>query len=536
MLRIDAFLGEWLSPEYFENITPPPGSSLMVGGAKAELLRREDYSMYTDAVAAPVAQARSSKALWNGSPTTGTPANGDADGMSSGGSPQTEEKKGYKPLRPTYAVSSTRKIPDGFVAHARDQCVTVDFQWDSMREPLDFGDGGRLGEEWTAMHIRFRRGLQKLVNWYATADSPAEMLSPQTKTTAVTATGAAEADQKPDSVEDEVQTVVIVVSHGAGCNALIGAITHQPVLMDIGIASITMAVRKPLVDYPQLLTTAKMLDSKVNGSEPPLVTVDQMYEIRLSASTEHLRSSASTPVSARSAAAANAWNPHARGRTSTLGSGPSLGAFTYSDPLSSPGSRSSSMSGALGIYTRRESGSQRSTPRVSALASIGLSSLSGNGIPGGSPPASTNSPNSGLWTPTPSSLRLMEDGSSSSQDGDDAFPNFDQFRFNMPTSEEKVSGSISESIETTQPTTILELPSMFLDLPSPDLPTRPMLSGPIKLQTDWTNDNIPEEVQMTPLGDPFGSLWGVPPPPDPAERFRDTTQSKRRWTVNEQSR
>ena len=42
LLRIDAFLGEWLSPDYYEDITPPPNSTLMVAGAKADLLRRGD--------------------------------------------------------------------------------------------------------------------------------------------------------------------------------------------------------------------------------------------------------------------------------------------------------------------------------------------------------------------------------------------------------------------------------------------------------------------------------------------------------------
>ncbi|KAG9559662.1 hypothetical protein KCV04_g18694, partial [Aureobasidium melanogenum] len=41
-LRVDAFLGEWLSPDYFEMITPPPESTLMVTAAKAELLRPAD--------------------------------------------------------------------------------------------------------------------------------------------------------------------------------------------------------------------------------------------------------------------------------------------------------------------------------------------------------------------------------------------------------------------------------------------------------------------------------------------------------------
>jgi hypothetical protein len=43
-IRVDAFLGEWLSPDYFESITPPPSSIMMVASAKADLLRREDYS------------------------------------------------------------------------------------------------------------------------------------------------------------------------------------------------------------------------------------------------------------------------------------------------------------------------------------------------------------------------------------------------------------------------------------------------------------------------------------------------------------
>ncbi|KAH8156350.1 hypothetical protein CIB48_g11900 [Xylaria polymorpha] len=46
VLRLDPFLGEWLSPEYFEHITPPPKSALMLATAKAELLRRSSYHDY----------------------------------------------------------------------------------------------------------------------------------------------------------------------------------------------------------------------------------------------------------------------------------------------------------------------------------------------------------------------------------------------------------------------------------------------------------------------------------------------------------
>lgn len=44
--------------------------------------------------------------------------------------------------------------------------------------------------------------------------------------------------------ENDEDTVVVLDTHGARCNALIGALTSQPVLLDVGIASPTMAVRK----------------------------------------------------------------------------------------------------------------------------------------------------------------------------------------------------------------------------------------------------------------------------------------------------
>ncbi|MBE3048763.1 hypothetical protein IMZ48_40935, partial [Candidatus Bathyarchaeota archaeon] len=48
VLRLDPFLGEWLSPDYFETIAPPPSAAVLLDQAKAELLRREDYTKYAD--------------------------------------------------------------------------------------------------------------------------------------------------------------------------------------------------------------------------------------------------------------------------------------------------------------------------------------------------------------------------------------------------------------------------------------------------------------------------------------------------------
>ena len=551
ILRIDSFLGEWLSPEYFEMITPPPGPALMLGGAKAELLRREDYSNYTtESLPAPAAAANK---LWQ-SPTV-KPTDHPQSPASEVESPLTlsslavsmpgrpEQRKGYAPPLPQYAVSSSGKIPEGIVAHARDACVTVDYQWDSMREPLDFGDSGKLGEEWTSMHKRFRKGLRKLVNWYAAEDNAAEM---------VTEMNTLGDDHSLDATpEDDVQEVVVLVSHGAGCNALMGAITHQPVLMDVGIASITMAVRRPNVDYKQLLAL-----QQPSSEIQPLVPVDDMYEIRMSASTEHLQSTTSTPVSSRSSSTANAWNPHphARGRTVTFSGGPVMSPFTYNDAPSAGASRSTSANAATSNLLRRES-SHRSN-RISSLGTTSMSasdvpnshtssasngskngssngSSNGNGVRSGSPSSTTPS---GLWAPAPSSLRLMDDGSDDSETFDSALPSFDGFG---PAIQEKMSPSRPK---------IPSFPSLgapeatpssdsftFLGGDDTARPGTPMFAGPIKLQTNLGNDNAPpvEEVSVTPLGGGFGGLWSQPPPPGEAERLRDRSHTKRRWTVNE---
>src|SRR5262249_22203341 len=135
------------------------------------------------------------------------------------------EEAGYVAPTPHYAVSLSGKIPEGYVAHARDACLTIDYQWDSSQPPLEWGDGGSFSEEWTTMHRRFRRGVQTLVDWYTATENPATIAS-------------AAARAESENPGDDFETVVVLVSHGAGCNALIGALTHQPALMDVGVASL----------------------------------------------------------------------------------------------------------------------------------------------------------------------------------------------------------------------------------------------------------------------------------------------------------
>ncbi|KAF4445939.1 phosphoglycerate mutase family protein [Fusarium austroafricanum] len=568
ILRLDSFLGEWLSPEYFEQITPPPGAALMLGSAKAELLRREDYSALTSAPAPAHMPHRSSNAsLWNGSPAA-SPSLGPMRSVSaaegSSGSAMTAaltgqlasqlEKKGYTVPKPNYAISSSGKIPDGFVAHARDECVVVDYQWDSMRAPLDFGDGGQLGEEWTDMHKRFRRGLKKMVDWYATTDAPDEMV-----TQAAGSSQNNTHDGLSVSEDEDVETVVILVSHGAGCNALIGAITHQPVLMDVGIASITMAVRKQGADYDSLLAASANEAANVE----PHVSPHQMYDIRMSASTDHLRSTTSTPVSSRSTSA-DGFPAAIRGRNPSIssadGPGPLIGSFVYSDPIIPMGSRSASASATVGSSIRRTSGSQRPLNRGPNLATA-----TGESAPRSNSP-NTSTPSFGLWTPGPSSLRLMDDGSdetSDKEDFDGVLPNFGRFKdikenkkeetqasTAMSTSNSSTQSSFSSRFElnSTNSLSISLPPAAISSLGSFSFPSSgeatpkatprgPILSAPIRIKTDILNDfdKPAEELHIGQLGDGLGGLWGLPRPPGEAERFRDMSLSKRRWTTTERA-
>ncbi|KAJ4149851.1 hypothetical protein NW754_001283 [Fusarium falciforme] len=571
ILRLDSFLGEWLSPEYFEMITPPPGAALMMGSAKAELLRREDYSTLVSppTISHTISHKSSTASLWNGSPSASPsihpmqPTSSSAPEMGSTGSAMAAalsgqlanqlEKKGYTVPKPNYAISSSGRIPDGFVAHARDECVVVDYQWDSMRPNLNFGDGGQFGEEWTAMHKRFRQGLKKLVDWYSTTETPDEMVtrSPGGMQNGVDGDAAA-------SEDEEVETVVILVSHGAGCNALIGAITHQPVLMDVGIASITMATRKQDADYAALLARSQL----ENPDGEPHVSPHQVYDIRLSASTDHLRSTTSTPISSRSTSAEGfPISASNRGRapsiSSTDGPGPLIGSFVYSDPIIPNGSRSTSASAALGSSIRRSSGSQRPSTRTPALAA------------GGAGPRSNSpgmAPSFGLWSPGPSSLRLMDDGGddeSEKEDFDTVLPNFG--RFKDATHENKQDtiqpSNLESAVEESSPPPALNFeltPTLSFSSPLPppafpalgsfsfpssgdstpkSKPRGPILSAPIRIKTDVIHDfdKPAEELTIGQLGDGLGGLWGLPRPPGEAERFRDMSLSKRRWTTTERA-
>jgi broad specificity phosphatase PhoE len=327
LLRIDAFLGEWLSPDYFEDITPPPNSTMMVASAKADLLRRVDNVEVQHNVqnsqghfpggwrspAASVVPSR--KDTQDGcfpSLDSLAQALSHRERASSQGSASSirlgVRRKSASPLPsalkipdhsyiapvPSYAVSPMDPIPRGYVAHARDACINVDFQWDSMRPPQEWGDGGEYGDEWSTMHKRFRRGLAGMMSWYkehrasTPKDSyPGFLYSPTNSGISGTSRHYSEPAVAADSVaedeENDQELVLVLVTHGAGCNALLGAISNQPVLLDVGQASLSMAVRREQPHKPSVSTPTARRSSVVD------VGMSNEYEMKIIASTDHLR-------------------------------------------------------------------------------------------------------------------------------------------------------------------------------------------------------------------------------------------------------
>ena len=366
-LRLDAFLGEWLSPEYFEMITPPPDSKMMIASAKAALFRLKQPETFTNGAGLSLGRGNfpggwgSDRAIVNGSVKSfedesfgdvtelshGLPGSNPSNGQSDSGHLQNPNFRqeagsqnllplnhgGYMPLQPAFAVSSLGEIPAGFIAHARDACLDIDYRWDSMWPPQNWGDGGVLGEQWSSMHQRFRRGLQNLITWYR--DCRTIEINAHTNGEAVSD------DRVHYENDEEIDPIVVLVTHGAGCNALIGALTNQPVLLDVGMASLTMAVRKAPAEPPRMSSDTKSAAMKrsITGLE-----ISQDYEMKMIASTDHLcapRHSSSTSRFYRSSPTPRTYTLFSRPHSGSVGSNISEAAtmdvtFTKDDNTNPP--------------------------------------------------------------------------------------------------------------------------------------------------------------------------------------------------------
>ena len=548
VLRLDAFLGEWLSPSYFDLITPPPGSVMMLASAKADLLRREAYESYPTFNTAHT-HSTSHGQLWAagpranpGSAGTGGPSGGleNMATMSSslpkngsmasqantqGGAlvPRPTSPGGYTAPAPNFGISSNSTIPLGYVAHARDGCVDIDYQWDSMRGPLEWGDGGTFGEEWASMHHRFRKGIQNLVDWYAVVENPTDMVT-KTARNAIDDLGAdAESAVEGDEEDEDTEAVVIMVTHGAGCNALIGAITHQPVLTEVAMASLTMAVRKPHAD----VSTAAMDTEGDADDEADEVTgkvaIHQEYDLKLFANTEHLRSAAPTPTTSRSSSVAAALGSiTTRGRFSNSFSS-SLNPFSFAD---GSGSRPSSTSEASSRLRRPSQASpsmpravwSSSPPQGGITVGSGVTSFANNNSSFGL----SRTPSIGLWSPI-----VPRNDSEAIQDDededDDMLLNFSHEKIHPPAqTPAPAAARVGSTNNFTTP-----VRNGRHDEPASATPS------PAKLPI--ATPDKPDAVSQPGLG--IGGLWGGGGPKSPAEaeRMRSLTSTKRRWTVDERA-
>lgn len=443
LLRIDAFLGEWLSPDYYEDITPPPNSTMMVAGAKADLLRRSDYveapprapsskghfpGGWVRGNASPALNGRvnSRKNAEDGPlPTLGSLAQAlpHRERSNSQGSPLVRQRsrsqdphapvhltpahkpnsKLYDAPIPSYAVSPSDPIPRGYVNHARDACVKVDFQWDSMREPQLWGDGGEYGDEWSTMHKRFRRGLAGMMQWYrehGTKTVPPRDLFPGFTFTERTS------GPKPNIIshrptpseeeedDDDEELVLVLVTHGAGCNALLGAISNQPVLIDVGLAALSMAVVR---DVPRKSSTT-IYSRRSSVVDPGMADT---YEMKMLASVDHLRPGVDPSKLPQPQSPAPAASPSLEYRRRIGSSATSTPTTQIESPLSLGTTSTRGWNSSLG--SMRRTSTQDSTSNIWSSNASGTAS--GTSTPGGS---------SGLWG---SNLRTVSVSESHKMDG-----------------------------------------------------------------------------------------------------------------------
>ena len=287
----------------------------------------------------------------------------------------------YKPPVPSYAVSPSNPIPHGYVEHARDACVDIDYHWDSIRAPQAWGDGGDFPEEWSAMHRRMRSGLGGIVSWYSAHDADH-------------GNGPPAAEGSPTADADGEDVVVVLVTHGACCNALLGAMMNKPILIDVGLASLSMAVRRDGAE-----------PRSSSGSHPVAVdtaSLAKAYEIKMLASADHLRPGtdpAQLPVPVPPPAAPVTSLENRRrfdGICGSLGASSSLG-----EPLRGPdGSLTSlgpnpsqsppALAGMQGLWSRTPS--QRSDSVETSSESDFLLNFDDPRPPAGFPGASSNQP------------------------------------------------------------------------------------------------------------------------------------------------
>ncbi|KAF2642644.1 hypothetical protein P280DRAFT_396003 [Massarina eburnea CBS 473.64] len=548
LFRIDAFLGEWLSPDYFEDITPPPNSTMMVAGAKADLLRKGDYVEVQPTssnhkghfpggwVKTPTPSTANSRkntedgplptlgSLAQVLPTVRERSNSQGSGLvrrrsgsreSTLSTPHKLPSYIYEAPVPSYAVSPAHPIPRGYFAHARDACVDVDFQWDSMREPQDWGDGGEYGDEWSTMHKRFRRGLAGMMKWYRDHGS----MAPKDQFPGFTLSAPPHAQQasthpepKADEADEDEELVLVLVTHGAGCNALLGAISNQPVLIDVGLAALSMAVRrdeprKPSPVLPQHQRRSSVIDAGMSDT----------YEMKLLASTDHLRPNAdpAKPPQAQSPAGVASPSLEYRRRFAQNPVGTKSPVTQIDSPFSlgDPANVRSGLNSALGSMRRSSTSGSGSTRLLSNYAAGSAS-----------PQAS-----SGLWSSSrPPNSNTNDNTEGSDSPGEDMLPNFGNALPKPSATSSSTSSTSNTTSNSTATNTVNHTGAGTEEMEKDDAvaPLRPVNGSGVR-----RNGSI---------GGTSGGLWapkssgganGLWGPPKLEEVYEHGRGPKRRWTV-----
>lgn len=289
-LRIDCGLGEWLTPDYYQDIQPPPPMPELVHSARYYLRQvlARDLSSADGSAASQV----------GGHSEVG------GGGIGNDQSP---------------AVLSDRHDD---IEQLTARYVDIDWDYDSQQ----LGVGGEYGEEWPEMHDRFRRSLKKLLFSGAAAVQDASLADSTQR--------ARQADGAQVARPEDGHTAILV-THGAGCNALIGAVSGRPVLQDVGLCALSHAVLKQVSSMPMSPTAGGV------------TKVSDRYELLLAGDTDHL--------SSRPSSASVTPNPNAFSRSNSRRSLQSLVAV--GDRASSSNDRLSWANGINGASSSNGGGS-----------------------------------------------------------------------------------------------------------------------------------------------------------------------------------
>lgn len=449
----------------------------------------------------------------------------------------------YNPPAPSYSISPADPIPRGYVAHAREACVQVDFQWDSMRPPQEWGDGGEYGDEWSTMHKRFRKGLSGMMQWYEKYGTeppkdmfPGFMFRDPTRPSAPSMG----VKQSPPELlpklkipnekaaeDDDEELVLILVTHGAGCNALLGAITNQPVLIDVGLASLSLATRRDKPRQPSSKNNT-VHERRISVADPGMA---ETYDMKLLASVDHLRPGVdpSKPPQAQTQTQSPSIQP-----SPTIKYKRYTGSPATSSPVESPFS--------LGepFKTWTSSPSIRRTP---SSGSSHLRSVSG-----------ANLPPSGLWSARLAQPPLTDPGLDGRQSpGADMVLNFGNSLPKQNPTQNPTPLAAPPTTATTTTTTATSIPST--DGPADNTSNLARVStheekeksdavAPLFSALNWSNSTATGKAKASGQAQgqaqglwgatksPAGTtkLWG---PPRLDDVYEHKSGPKRRWTVTE---